>query len=777
MKKLIYIGLSVIASTANANFSIAEELEEVVVTSALIDSQIETSKSIHILSGESLSSDATNSIGSLIDGLTGVSSSDFGTAVGQPVIRGLSGSRVKLLNNGKVVRDISSLGPDHSNEIDLGLLEQIEIVKGPSSLLYANGAVGGIVNIVDNSIAKQDIESFKFNLGAGYEDGNEGNTGSASFVGNVGGINIASSVQYSDLGNYAIPEGAVTDDHGHEGEEHNHEANTLKNSDFTKTGYKLGLSKVEDWGYVGLSYADSSSTYGIPFHGEHHEHCEETPTPTDCITDAEGDLVQVLLEADGHCTEHPDECISDANGNLFEPVKEEEERIFANTNSETINFEGSYKFYDGLVKQADYYIRSTSYEHTEQHAEEHHDHEGEQEGEQEEEQEEDHEEHELTLFKNNSNEFGLTMDMSSDTYLQKLNLNITQEEVSIDGEEKFLEATKSDEMTLGYFKSTDFGQGHIDFGLRVDQIERTSINGNYDDTLTSVSTTISPNISGKFEVSLGLSSVQKAPSAMELFVTGDHLAVQRYEIGNPDMATEKANNIDLNLEMAFAGFDAKLNLFRNNISNYIYAEESDDVASIQARLDALGKNYSKVGNDLDLDALTELEVALFTQKDAIFEGYELELSRSIALKSGNLDVSLSRDNVDAKFKDGDYIPRTVPTRNILNLNYKANNGLNLFVSIKDVQMQSKVAMHDDDDEGEEESQEEHHDHGETPTDGFQWVNLSLSKDFKTSDTESLRVSFFAKNLLNKVARNHTSFVKDEVPLPGRNLGLKVNYNF
>ena len=140
-------------------------------------------------------------------------------------------------------------------------------------MLYANGAVGGIVNIVDNSIAKQDIESFKFNVGAGYEDGNGGDTGSASFVGNIGGINVTSSVQYSDLGNYAIPEGAVIDDEEEheEEEEHDHDANTLKNSDFTKTGYKLGLSKVEDWGYVGLSYADSSSTYGIPFHGDNHE--------------------------------------------------------------------------------------------------------------------------------------------------------------------------------------------------------------------------------------------------------------------------------------------------------------------------------------------------------------------------------------------------------------------------------------------------------------------------------------------------------------------------
>ena len=146
MKKLIYIGLSVIAFSAVTNISMADELEEVIVTSSLIDPLAnDISNPFHIIDGKSLTSDATQSIGGMIDNLAGVSSSDFGAAVGQPVIRGLSGSRVKLLNNGKVVRDISSLGPDHSNEIDLGHLQQIEIVRGPSSLLYANGAVGGML--------------------------------------------------------------------------------------------------------------------------------------------------------------------------------------------------------------------------------------------------------------------------------------------------------------------------------------------------------------------------------------------------------------------------------------------------------------------------------------------------------------------------------------------------------------------------------------------------------------------------------------------------------
>ena len=695
MKKLIYIGLSVIACSVVANISLADELEEVIVTSSLIDASAnEISNPLHIVNGESISDDASQSLGSLLDGLVGVSSSDFGTGVGQPVIRGLRGSRVKVLNNGKVVRDISSLGPDHANEIDLGHLQQIEIIRGPSSLLYANGAIGGIINVVDNTIAKQDIESTKFNAGGGYENGNSGHAGSASFVGNIDGINLTSSFQYSNLDAYNIPEHAL-----HEEDEHgDHDPKTLENSDFEKTGFKLGLSKVEDWGYVGLSYADSSSTYGIPFHGEHHDHCEE----------------------------HPDDCEVPVGGGdpvLKEGIEEEEERIFAVTDSETINVEGSYNFNSGIVNRADYYIRRTDYVLSEQHAEEH----------AEEEEEEDHHD-EGTIFKNNSNEFGLTLDMGQNTTTQKLTLNIAQEEFSITGDEAFLEPTKSDELTLGYFTSNEFALAHIDFGVRYDQIERKSAAGNYDDNLTSLSATISRELSEKLGISLGVSSVQKAPSSIELFVNGPHLVTQRFEKGDASLSPEKANNIDLVFNTALAGFDANLTFYKNSISNYIYLQDT--------------------GAEQE-----ELSVSEYRQQDAIFEGYELELSRSVTLQDGSLEVSVTRDYVDAQFKQGGYIPRTVPTRNILSLGYQGANDLDWLVSIKDVQKQSKVAA------------------SETVTDGYQWINFSLSKEIKTSDSEVLKVSFFAKNLLHKVARNHSSYVKDEVPLLGRNIGLKANYSF
>ena len=699
MKKLFFIGLPVVACSLLANISLAEEIEEIVVNSSLIDaSASEISNPIHVLDGKSISTDIAQSLGSLIDGLAGVSSSDFGAAVGQPVIRGLSGNRVRVLNNGKVVRDISSLGPDHANEIDLGHLQQIEIVRGPSSLLYANGAIGGIVNVVDNTIAKQDFESPTFNLGAGYEDGNSGNTGSASYAGNIAGVNLTSSIQYANLDNYNIPEHALhedEDDHDHD----EHDAKTLENSDFARTGFKLGLSKVEDWGYVGISYADSSSTYGIPFHGEEHD-------------DHEGD--------------------------------HESERVFTDIDSQTVNFEGKYNFNGGLVKSADYHIRSTSYAHTEQHAEEHHD-------EDEEEEEEEHHD-EGTLFENNANEFSLTLDIDSNTAIQKLTLNIAQEDFSITGEEVFLAPTQSDEITLGYFTSNEFDVAHVDFGVRYDQIERQSSAGNYDDNLTSFSATISRDLSDKLGISLGVSSMQKAPSAMELFVDGPHLVTQRFEKGDVSLRPEKANNIDLGFNTAIAGFDANLSLYKNNISNYIYLQ------------DAEGEQE-------------ELTVSEYRQQDAVFKGYELELSRSLALKNGSLEVSLARDYVDAQFKQGGYIPRSVPTRNIVNLSYNGNNDLDWLLSIKDIQQQSKVAIEEHEEEESEVGADHDHDHNETATDGYLWVNFSLSKEIKTSENEVLSVSLFAKNLLNKVARNHTSFVKDEVPLPGRNIGIRANYSF
>ena len=157
-----------------------DEVEEVVVTSAFIDTS-EINNPLYVIDVADFTEAATTSLGDAIDEYLGVSIADYGSAVGQPIIRGMSGPRVKILKNGMVNRDVSGLGVDHLNDVDLNDISQVEIVKGPSSLLYANGTIGGIINVVDELISANDFEMPE--LKVGYEDQsvNDGNSEFAGF--------------------------------------------------------------------------------------------------------------------------------------------------------------------------------------------------------------------------------------------------------------------------------------------------------------------------------------------------------------------------------------------------------------------------------------------------------------------------------------------------------------------------------------------------------------------------------------------------------------------
>ena len=150
-----------------------------------------------------------------------------------------------------------------------------------------------------------------------------------------------------------------------------------------------------------------------------------------------------------------------------------------------------------------------------------------------------------------------------------------------------------------------------------------------------------------------------------------------------------------------------------------------------------------------------LILANYLQNDAEFIGYEIEFGKVFELSNGNLALSIARDGVNADFKTGRNIPRMVPDRIIYSLSY-SNDDLVLGLLLKDVQEQDEIGLN------------------ETVTEGFQMLNLNVSKTFNLTDNNQLNVSLFAKNLLDEVARNHSSFVKNEVPLPGRNFGLKFN---
>ena len=745
-----------ILSTFITNIVLAEE-EEIIVTSSYIDSTLSTIENpLHVVDGEDVTNGSTQSLGEIVDDLLGVASSDFGYGVGQPVIRGMSGNRVKILSNGMLIRDVSGLGPDHVNEIDLTNIQQIEIVRGPSSLLYSNGSLGGIINIVDNTIARKDFEGAKVSVGLESQSVNDGDVYDFSYQNNIGGINLSLSYKNSEFGEYDIPHGAVIhreeehhdededhdEDEHDEHDEHEEDMGYLANSDFESESKKIGLSKTGDWGYFGMSSSKIESAYGIPFHGEghadHDEHAHED-------------------EDEDHDEDHDDEGHDDHEG----------ERIFAMTDSDVLTLEGSYNLTGSLVNKIDYFYRDSDYMLQEQHAEE--------EG-HEEEGHDDHHDEGPTMFSNEASEYGAIFHLTNDSVVQKFVFNMADEDISIIGHEAFMNPTDNEENSFGYYLSRQLDRFHVDFGIRHDRISRSGslshddhdehahededhdedeheedeheeemeyFDRDFNDTSFSLS--LGTEFSDNLDVSLAYSRVQRAPSAIELFMDGPHLATARFEEGDINLDTETSNNIDIGLRYRNGDFYGEFTYFRNDVDNYIYLKDETEEEHEEHEDEEHGDHEGLI-------------LAEYLQRDAELKGYELELGRVIELEKGSLTLSFSRDSVKAEFNDGSYVPRMVPARNIYTVSY-AEDDLVAKLVFKDVQKQDDLAE------------------GEYATDGYQMLDLRLGKTYSLNNDSELDINVFANNVLDEAARNHSSFVKDEVPLPGRNYGLSFRLNF
>ncbi|MGZ5621441.1 MAG: TonB-dependent receptor [Methylobacter sp.] len=129
-----------------------QQLEEVVVTAPLQDKASEFAVPVTVLSDEELRLKVGRSIGETLKNELGITSQSFGPGVGTPVIRGQSGARVRVLNNGIGSNDVSAISPDHASSAEPLLAERIEVLRGPATLLYGSGVIGGVVNVIDNRI-------------------------------------------------------------------------------------------------------------------------------------------------------------------------------------------------------------------------------------------------------------------------------------------------------------------------------------------------------------------------------------------------------------------------------------------------------------------------------------------------------------------------------------------------------------------------------------------------------------------------------------------------
>ena len=210
-----------------------------------------------ILSGDELRDKVGSSLGETLSQELGVSASAFGAGASRPIIRGLEGARVKMLENGMAVSDVSGLSNDHAVAAEGALAQQIEILRGPAALLYGSGAIGGLVNVVNERIPTTLEPKPIGQLEARYSsvDSGRGASGTADAAVGKFALHIDGNVRHTD--DYKIPQYRVLGDSSSA-------SGRLPHSDTKQKTGGFGGALIEDWGHAGASISTLSNLYGIP---------------------------------------------------------------------------------------------------------------------------------------------------------------------------------------------------------------------------------------------------------------------------------------------------------------------------------------------------------------------------------------------------------------------------------------------------------------------------------------------------------------------------------
>ena len=200
-----------------------------------------------VLAGDELRDKTRGSLGDTLSGELGVSASAFGAGSSRPIIRGLEGPRLKILQNGMAVSDLSSISNDHAVAGTAMGAQQIEILRGPAALAYGSGAIGGLINIVNDRIptvlapqATGEVELKRSSV--------DQSNGLAFHLDRAAG-NLGIHADGSSLRaeNYNVNTGGK-----------------LSNSFNREDNLGFGLSRIESWGHLGLSISSLAKNYGIP---------------------------------------------------------------------------------------------------------------------------------------------------------------------------------------------------------------------------------------------------------------------------------------------------------------------------------------------------------------------------------------------------------------------------------------------------------------------------------------------------------------------------------
>ena len=589
----------------------AHDLEEVIVQATPLDRDlVEISQSATVLAGEELRAQVTNNIGETLARQAGLSNASFGQNVGRPVIRGLQGQRVGMLVNNMSASDASAVSQDHAVSTEPFLADQVEILRGPSTLLYGSGSIGGVVNIVSHTIPQEIPENGIEGRALGQFDSAADQRFAAGRV-DFGGSSFAFHADsfYRRTDDYKIPGRAelYPEDEHEEHEEHEEEAETgvLENSFLDNQGGSLGASWIGESWRAGVSWAAYDSDYGIP--GAHHHHEDEGE--------------------EGHDEEHEGE---------------EEELVTVGLESRRWDAEvvGTQPFTG--FEQLKFRYANTDYTHTE--------FEGDEIG---------------TVFDSDTDDLRLELRHNSwGRWAGAFGIQYTDVDFGAVGEEAFVPPSSTETGALFWVESAEFEHWQLDLGLRYEDSDITALeliahphddaeeNDGHKEGSTkrsfepfSISAGAIWHVTETGHLTFNLSRAERAPTAQELYSFGPHIASQTFEIGDSQLDKET----DLHIE---AGY--RIHGERLSASFILYADRFEDFMYQQ-----------NTGEEED-----DFPVRLWSQQDADFVGAEVEVRYDIGhYDSGHWWIFGLFDTVDGELDDDQKVPLMPPTRIGLGLDW------------------------------------------------------------------------------------------------------------
>jgi iron complex outermembrane receptor protein len=535
LRHLLVLSASIpaLAPAAAQAQSRGTQSEEIIVTALALETSVDEAETpVIVLAGDDLHHRAQATLGETLAGEPGVSFDNFGGGASRPVIRGQTSPRVEVLSDGSAIQDASEISPDHAVVAEPLLLRGIEVLRGPATLRFGGGAIGGAVNLLDDKVPTTVPE----NGLAGVLEGRLGTADDERAL--VGGAtlgvgSLALRVEGVDRSSkdYHVPDAF--------GEE------VVRGSYNDTSTYTFGGSWVGADGYFGVAYTNHTSTYGLPGHEHEYEGCHPHGSSLHCGSHGH--------EEDEHDHDHDHE-------------HEHEEVPFVDLRSERMDVRGEYRDLTPAIESVAFRYAHTRYEHDEVE-----------------------EDVVATTFRNKSHDARLELTHAPiGPFRGVLGGQYSHTDFSAEGEEAFLPLTKTQNTAVFLLESARLGPVRIDLAARqewqrveADLVGPSSV---VEHDPLSLSAGAVWDVADGYSVALSLARSQRAPNQQELFANGIHLATNTFEIGmlsrlpagqSGTAKEETSKSANLTLRKTDGPTTFTLGLFHQDFDNYIYAETLD----------------------------------------------------------------------------------------------------------------------------------------------------------------------------------------------------------